>query len=468
MVQGVIRRLERSRFVAITGSSGAGKSSLVRAGVMPALFSGIATRASWRIAVMRPGSVPRQSLARALGAAEGFGSAREDELAETLRYSSLGLIQAVRDANLPAGTRLLLIVDQFEEVFRYGMSGDGDEFAAFVKLLLEAASTPDVLVSVLITLRTDYLAECERFWGLPEAISDNLVLVSRMTRDELRHIIEGPTNLAGAGIEPRLVDRLLNDAGEQREPLGLLQHALRRTWDYWGSSSDYSGPLGLTHYVSVGGLGRSLELELENILGNLDDRARAIAMTVFQRLVEQDAAGRLTRRPTRLSELVDVAGAPSEDVIAVLDVFRDPARSFLLPGGIALNDDVIIDIAHEGIIRHWPRLRRWIGEERSSAELYSRLAEVAVLHREGKAGYYRDPELTLALQWRARTHLTAGWARRYHPDFEAAMRFLDASLKQRDLENRSMLRRHNVERVTLYGTLLLFGILIAYLLIVRR
>jgi hypothetical protein len=465
LVTAVVRRLQRSRFVAITGNSGAGKSSLVRAGVMPGLFSGSMMKASWRVAILRPGATPRLNLSQALSAPEALGGENPSAMVETLRYSSLGLVQAVHEANLPAGTRLLLIVDQFEELFRYTLSGDPDESAAFVKLLLEAASS-DVPIYVLITLRTDFLADCERFRGLPEAIGESLVLVPRMTRDEARQAVEGPIALEGVEIEPQLVDRLLNEVGSERDSLCLLQHALRRTWDRW--LSDGSGPLAIRHYLDVGGIEHSLERALEVLYESLPEPSKEIARVVFQRLVAYEA-GRFTRAPATLIELVNVAGAPQRDVISVFDTFRHPNNAFLLPEiSVPLQDQTVIDIAHEAIIRQWPRLRRWNEQERSSAEFYGRLATSAELFQQGKAGYYRDPELAMALEWRERNRPTPAWARRYNPEFEAAMSFLEFSRMQRDAELRAAARRAKMERWIILGALLAFIILFAYVLLVRR
>jgi hypothetical protein len=232
-------------------------------------------------------------------------------------------------------------------------------------------------------------------------------------------------------------------------------------------------PLGLADYEAVGGIRQSLEFELDGIWEGIAGPAQEIARKVFQRLTEQDAAGRLTTRPTRLSDLVAIAGAPHGEVIAVLDTFRDPERTLLLPGGVALDDQSIIDIAHEAIIREWPRLRKWIEEERSSAESYRRLATVAVEHKNGLASYYREPELTIALEWRERVRPTAAWAQQYHPEFEAAMRFLDESRahQEREMVERERTRYEKergamVRRVFVVGVVLVL-VLFALMLYLR-
>jgi hypothetical protein len=291
-----------------------------------------------------------------------------------------------------------------------------------VKLLLAASSEPDVPISILIAPRSEFLGDAEQFWGLPEAIGDNLLLVSRMTREEMREAIEGPVAVAGAEISRVLVHRLLNDAAGHHDQLGLLQHALRRTWDKWNSSGSVATP-DLADLEAVGGFTGALEQALESILANLSPESVETSRKIFQRLVEHDASGRHFRRPTRLSELADVAGVPRDAVIGIIDRFHHLAGYVLVDAG----ENPIIDISHEAIIRHWPRLQAWVEEERKSAEEYLRLTTTAERQAAGLARYYREPELSLALQWRSSFHPTQAWAQRYHPQFERATRFQDES-----------------------------------------
>src|SRR5215216_3798142 len=240
----LLRRLGSSRFLPIIGTSGCGKSSLARCGLIPALHSGFMVRAgsSWRIAVMRPGDNPIGQLAAALnqpsvlGRGEHeLGSTNRVILDATLRRGSLGLIAAVREAHLPAHDNVLVVVDQFEELFRYRASqiaGSRDEAVGFVKLLLEATRQQQIPIYVVLTMRSDFLGDCMEYPGLPEAINGGQYLVPRMTRDELRSAIIGPISVAGGSITPRLVVRLLNELGENQDNLPLLQHVLMRMWDH--------------------------------------------------------------------------------------------------------------------------------------------------------------------------------------------------------------------------------------------
>lgn len=442
----LLRRLRTTRFLAILGTSGCGKSSLVRSGLIPSLYGGAMTRAgsNWRIAILRPGEDPIGNLAAALGAPETLGlSDGGDDLSlslieTTLRASNLGLTESVRQARIPPRDNVLILVDQFEELFRFkhGRREQGrDEAVAFVKLLLEASRHLEVPVYIALTMRSDFIGNCLELPELPEAINEGLYLVPRMTRDELRAAITGPVAVGGAAIAPRLVSRLLNDVGDDPDQLPILQHALMRTWDRWDEDHEPGEPLDLRYYEAIGTMKEALSRHAEEALGELDERGRSIAETLFRALTEHGADGKGTRRPVRLAEIRALTGGSADEVTAVAERFRGPGRSFLMPpAGVELRPDTVLDLSHESLMRIWGRLHRWAEEEGQSAQIYLGLARAAARYESGASALWRDPELQIVLNWRRQQHPTAAWAARYDPSFERAMRFLDASAAERDRE----------------------------------
>jgi hypothetical protein len=235
-VDALLEKLDHFRFLAVIGASGCGKSSLVRAGMIPALETGLLARAGvrWQVATMRPGERPLRRLAEALFTPSALSLEPEPEavafLHATLRRGPRGLVEVLHDTPLPEGTNLLLLVDQFEEIFRYRQQGDSDEADAFVALLLATAAQHDVPVYVVVTMRSDFLGDCAVFHGLPEAINAGQFLTPRLTREQRREAIVGPAMVFGGQVEPALVNRLLNDTGEELDQLPLLQHVLMRMW----------------------------------------------------------------------------------------------------------------------------------------------------------------------------------------------------------------------------------------------
>ena len=464
-VDTMVDKLADTRFLAVVGTSGSGKSSLVNCGLRPALRQGLMARAgtAWRMAQFRPGSDPIGAMARALAqdgvlfrehTAAGLSLA---EIVETsLRMSKLGLIDIYEQAPLDEGVNLLVVVDQFEELFRYrqlDVAGRGDaqgiseDAAAFVNLLLEVRERATCPIYVVLTMRSDFLGDCAQFPGLVEAINAGQYLVPRMARDERRAAIASPVGVGGAEISPVLLTRLVNDVGDNPDQLSILQHALNRTWARWQNEGGGKVPLDLAHYEAIGTMTRALDLHAEKAYAELASaRQQQICEKLFKALTDKATDRRGIRRPTSLGTLCALADATAAEVTQVMDVFRQPSRSFLMPpAGEALEAETVIDISHESLMRVWQRLNAWADEEARSAWTYRRLADTAALHAAGKASLWRDPDLQLALDWRDQNQPNETWATRYHPGFAAAMPFLTQSSDAREAEREERARQRRRE-----------------------
>ncbi len=217
----LLKKLRNNRFITVIGTSGSGKSSLVKAGMLPDLHGGymVSAGSNWRISLLRPGNSPIHALATALIEAGVSGTADQEvsmqvAISETvLRRGVKGLIEVVKQARMQADSNLLIVVDQFEELFRFIHSSAGtkskEEAAAFVKLLLEASAQVELPIYVILTMRSEYLGDCTQFRDLPEAINKGQYLIPRMPRDQKRRPITGPVAVGGAKISPSIVQRLL-------------------------------------------------------------------------------------------------------------------------------------------------------------------------------------------------------------------------------------------------------------------
>lgn len=456
----LLTRLQRTRFLAVVGTSGSGKSSLIRAGLMPALHGGLMAGAGsgWRIAVMRPGGDPIGNLAAELvkddvlpAAGAGLRASEAEAVIDaTLRGGSLGIVDVAYQGRLGEHEKLLIVVDQFEELFRFRaaqQNTNADEASAFVKLLLEAAQQRELSIYVVLTMRSDFLGDCAQFQGLPEAINDGQYLIPRMTRDERRFAVTGPVGVTRGKITEPLVNRLLNDVGDNPDQLPILQHALMRTWEHWQANRRNGEPIGMEHYEAIGTMSFALSRHADEAFNELPDaRSREIAEKLFKALTERGADNREIRRPTRMGALCTIAGASLPEMTAVIDVFRRVGRSFLMPpAGVPLHADTVIDISHESLIRNWERLKLWVNEEAQSARYYRRLAEATVLHREGSEGLMQDPALQIILDWYQESKPNAAWGKRYHADFDEAVVYLDQSTRARDAAVAERDRQRNAE-----------------------
>lgn len=443
--------LGRERFLGVLGASGSGKSSLVSCGLVPGLHRGLLSSAAagFRVVTLRPGRSPLRTLAQGLAAelwpAEPHGELAPQEIVyASLQLGSSGLSDVFQQARLQAGLSLLLIVDQFEELFRFrrveadasARQKAADEATAFVNSLLAASAQRQHPIYVVVTMRSDYLGDCAVFSGLAEALSRGQYVVPRLSREERRLAIEGPARVAGVELEAPLVTRVLNDAGEEPDQLSLMQHALRRTYERYRRARR-AGPITLDDYEAIGTLKFALEQHAEAALAQQTEPQRQLTERLFQSLTDGVSDPRGVRRPQSLKALSQIVGRDSAEVRAALKVFRETEQSFVTPaltGGAeeGLPEDAVVDISHESLMRGWQRLARWVKAEAESAQLYRRLASDAELHQQGKKSLWREPELSQAQTWQLRQRPTAPWALQYATiTFPDVMAFLRRSSRRK-------------------------------------
>ena len=416
----LLAKLQTHRFIAVTGPSGCGKSSLIKAGLIPALRAGfmLAAGSRWRFCTIRPGQHPISSFAAALATPDVLGDDHEPLgfIDAALRFGPLGLTQIVKESGEFQSGSLLVLVDQFEEIFRFRERIDPDEADAFVRLLLTSAAAPDVPIYVVITMRSDYLGDCALFHGLPEAINAGQYLTPRLTREQCAAAIVGPARVCGGDVDAVLVNRLLNDFGPDPDQLPLLQHALMRMWARTRKpASDGTERVTLTvdDYEAVGGLAHALARHADEALAELSEPRRLLAEIMFRRLTERDTGRRDTRAPARVCEVAAIADVSIDEVAAVAAVFRGDDRHFVTAPDDPLKEDTLLDIGHESLIRQWGALAAWVDAEAESATTYKRVVDFARLWKKKAAGLWRPPELELARAWIDSQQPNAAWAARY-------------------------------------------------------
>lgn len=420
----LLERLHRNHFIAVLGSSGCGKSSLIRAGLIPKLLAGflLEEREAWSIATLKPGDAPLRNLAIALSDPPTKTAARhlQSAIQEGGTHAILNYLQPTLTA---ANSNLLLLVDQFEELFRFGIESgkpeQRDEATDFVALLLQLTEQRQLPVYVVLTMRSDFLGECDNFYGLPEAFNGSQYLVPRLTRQQRQQAIEGPVRLFGATLSPRLLDRVLNDAGDKPDHLPVLQHALLRTWEHWRKRGAVQ--LDIEDYEAAGTFKNALSNDAEAALSGMTAEELKITEKMFQALTDVDANNRRVRRPIHLSELVKLLGVTRITVKRIIDRFRGSGRSFLT---ITWEADPLIDISHESLIRQWNRLGEWIETEYQSRTTYLRIVDRAKLYKKYEGGLLKGVDLKVARRWWKKYKPNLLWASRYESEFSFVKRFM--------------------------------------------
>lgn len=473
----ILLNLAKHRFTAVIGTSGSGKSSLMYCGIIPILYGGFMTDAGsdWSILVTRPGISPIENLAESiLSKEESYVIASEEEkviqrrmTSTILRSSSMGLVDAVSQLYKSSKKNIFILIDQFEELFRYiGLEredGTLNESSAYVNLLLKSIAQSEVPIYIAFTMRSDFIGDCAQFPELTYIINKSHYLVPQMTREQQRMAIEGPVAVGGGKITKRLVQQLLNDVGNNPDQLPVMQHALMRTWDYWVANMDAEEPIDLRHYIAIGKIHEALSQHANEAYSELDSTEKEVCKVLFKALTEKGADNKGVRRAARLQEIVDISEVEEKELINIIEKFREPGRSLLTPSAnIKLKSTSVIEISHESLMRIWKRLKKWVDEEADSAQMYMRLSEAAEMYQVGKTGLWRPPDLQLALNWQKKQKPSISWTLRYNPFYERAIVFLDTSKTAYESEQKS--KEYLQKRMLQRTKMVAFGLGIAFII----
>jgi WD40 repeat protein/DNA-binding SARP family transcriptional activator len=354
LVSDGIARLAGTSLLGLVGPSGSGKSSLLRAGLLAALSQGaLPGSARWPLALLRPGAHPLRALEHARAEAQG-------------------------------GERLILAIDQLEEVF--SACGEESERAAFIDALVDCARDERRRTLVIAVLRADFYGRCAAYPDLARALSADHLLVGPMSGDELRRAIEGPAQSAGLSVEPRLVDALVADVGGEPGALPLLSACLLELWLHRDGRV-----LRMSAYEHSGGAHGAVARLAERAYERLDPERREIARRILLRLAGEGEGTDVVRRRVALAEL----DADRDDGVA--EVLSVLARDRLVTIG-----DGQVEVAHEALLRDWPRLRDWFEQDAHAHRLHRQLREAATFWDAGgrDAGeLYGGARLAAALEW---------------------------------------------------------------------
>jgi WD40 repeat protein len=440
------------------------------------LYGGFVTQTGpfWSIIHSRPGNSPIVNLTNSIldGLLQSKRIEEEDIhihraiINSILRSGPHGLVEIARYIQQDESENVFFLLDQFEELFRYADGGNEDsvnEATAYVNLILTAVQQQAVPIYIALSMRSDFVGDCASYHGLSEMINASNYLVPQMTRDQKRMAVEGPVTVSGGKIAPRLLKRLLNDIGDNQDQLPILQHAMMRTWDYWVTNHDPGEPLDLRHYNAIGKIAQALSLHANEAFEELNTRQKEIAEILFKALTEKSQEIGM-RRPVRVGLISELSDAQEKEVIDVVDNFRRPGRSFLMPGsGVALKAETVIELSHESLMRIWTRLSVWVDEESESALMYKRVSDAAAMYQIGRTSLWRPPDLQLALNWQKKQRPTRVWAQRYDVAFERAIVFLDTSriTYEAELKNQEMLQRRMLRRARVTNIILAIFTLIA-------
>ncbi len=420
LIDKLVKRLsetgENSHFLAVIGPSGSGKSSLVKAGLIPALWRGaIPGSERWYVVEMLPASHPLDELEVAL---TRIASTQAHNLREHLERDQRGLLRAAQIVLPDDGADLLLVIDQFEEVFT--LLEDEAARVRFLKLIHTAVTEPRSRVRVVITLRADFYDRPLEYPDFGELVRSRMETILPLSAEGLERAIARPAERVGVSFETGLVSTIIQEIHYQPGALPLLQYALTELFE------QRQGRL-ITHenYRAIGKTTGALAKRAEEIYSELTPEQQATAQQMFLRLVTLGEGVEDTRRRTLRSELAAIV-ADSETMDEIIDTFS--AYRLLSLDHDPATRSPTVEVAHEAILREWERLRGWLNASRHEIRLQRQLATAVADWRAGKQDLsflLRGARLEQFEKWSQETQLALT------PDEHA---YLAASLAQRQQE----------------------------------
>jgi TPR repeat protein len=467
MIDDVINRLANQRLVLIHGSSGCGKSSLVHAGVLPRLARQYQRYgASWLSCAMRPAGGPLWNLAREFARLEGCADNFElvNDLVRLCNRRNATISAVAATLSGVENKKICLLIDQFEELFRFEKETSREEAELFVSLLTQEATLEQERLNIegpeihiVITMRSEFLGDCARFDGLSEAINRTQYLVPPMGRDDLVRAIRRPASLYGGEVSTDLSDRLIDEARGRDDELPLIQHGLMLIWNDAAKRTELSKNIIMDCRLldEAGGLAELLSGHADKVMTAVatNPERQYIVEQLFRALTDINAEGRAIRRPQPFGDLVSVTEGSVQDVRAVVDAFRRDGVSFLTPyEPEQVENQAIVDISHEALIRCWRSISDpqygWLKKEFDDGLIWRSLL-VEAKEFETNPKHILSKATTLERRnWVKKK--TKGWSERFGGNWELVERLISASKSASDWET----RKQNIYVAILFGLLI--------------
>jgi serine/threonine protein kinase/WD40 repeat protein/DNA-binding winged helix-turn-helix (wHTH) protein len=373
----LFEHLSESRFLVVTGPSGSGKSSVVRAGLIPRI-----RRSGHFVSTITPGSHPMDEMENALSR---ISTRAPGHLMDQLVADERGLGRAVKQALPAEDSELVLIIDQFEELFTLAAAPERDQFLG---ALAFAVSDSNSRLRVVATLRADFYDRPLQHPTISELVRLNTVAVSPLSGPELEEAITHPAGRVGVAMEPALVAELVGEVTSQPASLPLLQYVLTETFDRRTDDG-----MTLEVYQQIGGIAGALAHRADQLIGELDSGGESEVRRLFTRLISLGEGAEDTRRRVPRSELATIDST-------VIDIYGN-ARLLTFDRDPSSREPTV-EVAHEALIREWPRLRSWLEEDREGLRILRHLGVAAVdwdHSARPQAELYRGGRLEAAEEW---------------------------------------------------------------------
>lgn len=485
-VDDLLSIIQEGRFIGIVGPEGAGKTSLIKAGLIPALengFTGAAGR-EWSFCYCRPGITPIENLASALseknvlGAQEKGSLEMDDEIVKLMRKDHSGILNALTKYSISGAGNLLIIIDQFEDIFDLAEKGKTglaweQEIALFFNNIAKAIASKDASVYVLISMQSDFIPLLYNYKVLHEHISKGLYSVPNFRQDDFHHIIEGSILHSGYKITDDALNYIEKEYNQDLKNLPMVQLLLKKIQlAYPHGDAEEPTELTLSNIKKLGELNRIVEKDLDQYFNQLPKCDKQVIELLF-RNITQPGDGLKMKKPRTLKEINDVMGVEKNELVRVitdlknnedgiLDVIEPYQKNVTHFKEAYISDSAVINLSNNHLIKNWPNLLRWISEEKESTEIYLRLSESAILFQQGKTSYLRPPDLDIVMTWNEKVKPRKIWADQFNPHYNISIDYLKKSNQTHleEFERKEAERIAELKKERKYRNLAIIGTLI--------
>ncbi|MBH3428877.1 ATP-binding protein [Pseudomonas alkylphenolica] len=454
MADAIVKKLVTKRLLVIHGDSGCGKSSLVRAAVLPRLEQENARAGlRWRTCTAMPRGTPLLNIAEALADIDGRGCDDERVIAlrRVLNFGPDAPTEIARLMCKDSGDHVCILIDQFEELFEHARTHGPGEAQLLTQFLIALQQDPPPGLYVILTMRSEFLGACAHYRGFAEAVNVTQYLLPRMDHSDLLRAICEPARLFDGEVSQALAERLIVDAGGGQDQLPLIQHGLMLLFEQHVAKAeslagtDTTWRLGMDQYQHTSGLAGLLSNHADEVLKKaqtLLPLGSRLVELLFRALTDINAESKAIRRPQTIKQLIAVTGGQREDIHLVVNTFRIDGVSFLTPHGQApLEDNTLIDISHEALIRCWQKIddphNGWLIREFRNGLIWRALLVQADSFEQDAGSVLGAAMATERDRWIRQYN--EQWTERYGGDWERVKSLLAASIKDRDRARRKKL-----------------------------
>ncbi len=449
----LLKKIQKTRFLSIIGTTGSGKSSLIHAGIIPKLKK---TDENLHVLRIDSSTDPINSLVKELNKLlsqtkdSEIKSISEQIIQLYLVKNTQGISEALQELELRSEIKILFVLDQFENLIEYANLSDKhrEQIEHFINLMLHASKQAQYSISVVLGIRSDVLSSCSRFQNLPEAINKGQFLMPPLTIDEAKEAILQPASVYSQEIAYSLVEKILADFKQSGNHLAKLQYSLKTIWT--NAQKNNAKIIDETHYLTP--VQSTINETAEQLYLAKNNNEREKIKQIFQSLIKFMVNGMLSTKVVRLDELSQITKLDPSEIAKLLTPFRATGIHLIeSTEEISLQTNSNIQLTHASLIKSWYRLKEWAQEEQEYVKTYLSVSAQAEAYQHGKMDLLTGYELDTVITWKEKATHSAAWAAQYNNKYKSVITFIQRSEAQQQSTLHRNIKAGSLQRVRFFA-----------------